>query len=214
MSQSKIKSLIIAVIAIAVVVVAAAIFFKPSTKLPKQVRIDTTGQPTMGNANAKVHIIAFEDLKCPNCMRFNTTLLPKVKKKFVDSGIAKYTMITLAFIPGSMPAANAARCLYKQNKKLYFPFVKYIYFHQPSEEQNWATVPTLLQFASKIKGVNKPALEQCLVKSPYTGFINKNLQIANKVMGGQVATPTLFVNGRIVRPLTMKRLQTLIDAAK
>lgn len=214
MSKPSLRVALMAIIILLLVIIVAFVFLKPADKLPKPVSINTNNQPTIGNPNAKIHIVVFEDLKCRNCARFNTTLLPKIKKKYIDTGIAKYTMINLAFIEGSMPAANTARCLYMQNKQFFFIFIKHIYENQPSETKNWATIPTLMQFSNNIKGVNKKKLEQCVLNNPYTAFINQNLKLARNVMGDRVATPTVYVNGRIVKPLTMHRFETLINAAK
>ena len=214
MSKSILHKIIIGVIALITVGVILAVYFKPEPKLPKPVAINTSNQPTLGNPKAKVHIVAFEDLKCANCMRFNTTLLPKIKNRWINTGQAKYTFINLAFIPGSMPAANAARCVYAQNKKLFFPFIEYVYEHQPPENVDWATVPNLLAMASKVKGVNTKKLSQCIVESPYNGLMNNNLRLGMKIMGGTVATPTVFINGIIVEPLTMDRIESIIQHVK
>jgi len=214
MSKKIIRILMLSIVAVAILATMGTYFFREKQPLPKQVSINTANQPTLGNKNAKVSIVAFEDLKCGNCMRFNVQLFPKIKKKYIDTGIAKYTMINLAFIPGSINAANAARCVYAQDQKLFFPYVKYIYNHQPPEDQNWTTVPKLLEMASQVKGIDQQKLSACLVKSPYNGFINNNFTIAAKAMGPAVATPTLFVNGRVVKPLTMARFKQLIAASK
>ncbi len=214
MSKSAIKTIVWIIVLAVIVIAGAAYFFRPTPQLPKPVQIDTQNQPTLGNSNAKVHIVAFEDLKCHNCARFNTLLLPKIKKKYIETGIAKYTVINLAFIDGSMPAANAARCLYAQNPKLFFPYVKKIYFNQPPETQNWATIPNLIKFSAGIKGVNQAAFMKCLLNSPYVGVINHNLMIAEKAMGDTIATPTIYINGVIVRPLTMKHFEAIMQAVR
>jgi len=213
-SKINVKSLMTVIIILAVIIVIALFFFRPDAKLPKQVQINTKDQPTMGNPNAKIHIVAFEDLKCHNCMRYNVQIFPKIYKKYIKSDKAKYTVINVAFIPGSMPAANAARCLYKQNKKFFFPYVKYIYNHQPAEAKNWATIPNLVSYASHIPGVNKKQLSECIYKSPYTHLINNNLKIGMGVMKGVVQTPTIYINGYVVKPLTMDRIDRIIKAVK
>ena len=58
-----------------------------------------------------------------------------------------------------MPAANAARCLYKQNPDWFFTFVDYVYQNQPPESEDWATIPRLVQFANVIPGVDAERLE-------------------------------------------------------
>lgn len=208
-----IKWLVVIVIILAVAGGITAFMLKPKAKIPDPIRINTKGQPMMGNPKAKLHIVAFEDLKCSNCKRYNNTLFPTIKKEYIDTGKANYTMVNLAFIPGSINAANAARCVYMQNKTLFFPYVKYIYQHQPPEEENWTTIPKLVQFASNIKGINTQQLSQCIFKSPYTSFIRNNLKMAEKIMkDGVVMTPTLYINGRIVRPLSIQRFNTIANA--
>jgi len=214
--NNRIKKIMIAILALLVAGLIAFFYIKPiiiQHELPKPVVINTQDQPTMGNPAAKVHIVAFEDLKCVNCAHFNKTLMPSIQKHYISTGIAKYTLINLAFIQGSLPAANAAHCIYKQNPKLFFPFVAYIFAHQPPEEQNWATIPTLMNFASKIHGVKTDQLAQCIVSNQYALFIQNNLKLAMKLMP-VVQTPTLFINGILVNPLTQSQIKTVIDAVK
>lgn len=208
------KKIVIAVLILLAAALAVFYYMKPAPALPKAVYINTDNQPTLGNKDATVKIVAFEDLKCGNCMRFTTQVFPKIKKAFIDTGIANYTVINIAFIPGSMPAANAARCLYQQKNQLFFDFIEYIYQHQPPESENWATIPFLMNAAKQLNGVNPSQFEQCLAKSPNEQVILNNLQQASALMNGVVATPTVYVNGRIVKPLSFDRIQTLVKAAQ
>lgn len=209
------KKLMLSIICLVVIGILAISYHQKTedkSVLPQPVSINTKNQPTMGNPDAKIHIVAFEDLKCANCARFNNNVFPKIKKQFIDTGKAKYTFINLAFINGSMPAAIAARCVYQQNKQAFFPYIKYIYANQPPENENWANIPKLLDFATNVSGINTEQLTQCLIKSPYTAFIKNNIKIASKVMNNEVATPTLYVNGIIVKPLSEARIKTIINS--
>lgn len=214
MVKSYSKPLVIITTIIAVVVSVLAVALTPQTQLPKPIKIDTKGQPTIGKKSAPVHIVAFEDLKCSNCKRYNNNYFKPIKKKYIDKGIVKYTVITLAFIPGSIPAGNAALCLYHQDKDYFFPFVTYLYEHQPPEGDNWATIPTLLKFAkASVPKANMKALSNCIFTDKYSKKLSDNLNMASTIMK-PVATPTIFVNGMVVKPLTMKRLTALIKAAQ
>lgn len=212
-----IKKMMLSIIGLVIIAVIAFFIIKPiliKNHLPKPIAINTTDQPTLGSAKATVQIVAFEDLKCSNCARFNKDLMPYIKKHFIDTGIAKYTMINLAFIDGSMPAANAARCVYTQNNALFFDFTDYLFQHQPPENENWATIPALLNMANQIKGINTNQLAACLVKSPYDHFIKENLKQAMTVMNGNVATPTLYINGIVVNPLTKAQINKIVGVVK
>jgi len=216
-NNSLIKKMMLGIMGLIVIAVIAFFVIKPiliKKHLPQPVIINTDNQPTIGAAKATVHIVAFEDLKCSNCARFNKELMPYIRKHFIDTGIATYTMINLAFIDGSMPAANAAHCVYKQNSTLFFDYTDYIFEHQPPETENWATIPTLLNFANKVKGINTQQLAQCLIKSPYDQLVHANLTQAMQLMNGNVATPTLYINGIIVTPLTKSQINKIVEVVK
>jgi protein-disulfide isomerase len=211
MSKRAIRNSMIGIVIIAVIIILCVIYIPGGSgsqaALPKAVTINTKDQPVLGNKDAKLNIVAFEDLKCSNCMRYNVTVFPKIFNQYIQPGKANYTMITLAFIPGSMPAANAGRCIYDQNPNAYWNYVKYVYAHQPPENQNWATIPNLMLIASHLKEVNSDKLAQCLVKSPYTETINNNLKILKGIMKPPVGTPAVYINGVKVEPLTIERFQ-------
>ena len=216
-NNSKVKTMMLSIIAVILIGVIGFFFIQPlliEKELPKPVVINTSGQPTLGNPKAKIHMVAFEDLKCSNCARFNVEIMPYIKKEFIDTDRAKYTMINVAFINGSMPAANAAHCVFVQNKKLFFDYTDYIFHHQPPESENWATVPNLLNFASQIKGIDTNALGQCIIQNPYDELIHNNLKLAMQLMGSMVSTPTLYINGIVVRPLTKTQIKRVIEAVK
>jgi len=216
-NNSLIKKMMLGIMGLIVLALIAFFVIKPiliKKHLPQPVTINTENQPTIGAAKATVHMVAFEDLKCSNCARFNRDLMPYIKKHLIDTGVATYTMINLAFIDGSMPAANAAHCVYQQNNTLFFDYTDYIFEHQPPETENWATIPALLNFASQIKGINTKQLAQCLIKSPYDHLVQANLAQAMQLMNGNVATPTLYINGIIVNPLTKSQINKIIDAVR
>lgn len=218
MSNRWMKFSVIVIFILAIIGVVAAIYFKPKpVSTPSAIQIDTENQPTLGNPNTQIQFVAFEDLKCINCAHFETSLFPKIKKMYIDTGKAKYTLINLAFIEGSVPAANAALCIYAQNKNLFFPFVDYLFSHQPPETENWATIPTLLEFMGHIPGIeklDKDKLIGCLIDNTYSKQIDDNLKMAIATMGGGVATPALYINGMQVIPLTLERIEELVSAAQ
>lgn|SRR3990167_4289684 len=214
MSKKTMQWIVIIVAIIAIIVIVLFMIRKPAVTLPAPVQINTQNQPTMGNPNAPIHIVAFEDLKCANCMRFNIQLLPKIKKAYIDTGKAKYTFINLAFIPGSQPAALTARCVYDQNTKLFFDYVDHLYHHQPPENENWATIPYLLSMATQIKNINQQKLMQCIVSQQNNNIINQNMKIAEKIMPKGVATPSLYINGILVNPLTWLQITAVIGNVK
>lgn len=218
MANKNIKALIII---LAFIVVGAVIFFAAHQKwqqsltpiqasLPQAVQINTENQPTLGDPKAPIHIVAFEDFKCSDCMNYNVLLFPQIKKQLIDTNQAKYTFISLSFLQGSMQAANTARCLYVQNSKYFFQFVDYIYHHQGPESENWANIPWLLQAGNLIQGVDANKLNNCVMQSPYIPFIQNNYALAKKIMG-TVHAPKVYINGILVEPLSMQQINLIIQ---
>jgi len=70
-----------------------------------------------------------------------------------------------------------------------------------------------LTYASKIPGIDNIRLGVCATTANDTKFINKNLDLASKIMGGSVKTPSLYVNGILVSPLTMEQFKQVYEMA-
>lgn len=217
-NNATVKKIMLSVMGFIIIAAIVFYFIYPmmiKKELPKPVVINTQHQPTIGNPNSTIHFVVFEDLKCVNCARFNQKFMPFIKKNYIDKKMATYTMMNLAFVEGSKPAATAARCIYTQNKKLFFPFVEYIFSHQPPENQDWATIPTLMDFASHVDGIDANQLASCIVQSPYDQIFHDNMQQALKVMpNGIVSTPALYINGILVNPLTKEQIEKVVSVVK
>jgi protein-disulfide isomerase len=179
-------------------------------RLPLQQKINVAGQPTLGQASAPIDIVLFEDLKCFNCMRFNRTVLPALIARYVETGVARLHVITLAFIPGSLPAANTALCAYAQSPDFFFKFIDQIYENQPPEHEDWATITKLMSFARQVKGLNLAQLSTCTYQSSDSPTLQNNLKIARQLMGGTLATPTLYINGYRAPGVDIKVLSQMI----
>ena len=52
-----------------------------------------------------------------------------LKKKYIDKGITKYSLIILVFLPDFIPAGNAALYFYEQNKNYFSNFLLLIFIN-------------------------------------------------------------------------------------
>jgi len=82
------------------------------------VNIDTGTLPVLGQADAPITMIIFDDFQCPYCGKFYTSSETQIKNNFVKTGKAKmyFRDFPLDFHPNALPAATAARCAAEQNK--------------------------------------------------------------------------------------------------
>lgn len=161
--------------------------------------IDTTNQPTIGNAQAPVQVVAFLEPKCPDSKKFYNESFPKLKSEFIDTNNVRFSVVTTSFLFKSMPAALALLCAYHQDPKtgtdLFFSYLSYIYKNQPPEREDWATMDTLAKFATNAnKSIDIERLKQCIQKGHFKSEIEKNTALGNDLMG-HLTTPSLFVNG-------------------
>jgi protein-disulfide isomerase len=60
----------------------------------------------VGNKDAKISIIAFESLTCSHCEDFHKEVYPKLKKEYLDTGLAK---IEFRHFPLDIAAFNASK---------------------------------------------------------------------------------------------------------
>jgi len=200
-----------------IIAVSGGVVIAAKSHLPPSVEINYLDQPTIGSPKARIHLVIFEEPKCINCAKFTKEIFPKIKKEFIDTHKATFTVIPVSFLSGSMPAATALLCAYNSdplypNSELFFDYLDYMYSHQPDENLDWATKDRLVEMAKETSPAINPAqLEKCIDMQSYHVRIQKNLELAKKAMNGKVATPTLFVNGIEVQSLTYKAIKDLIE---
>ena len=60
----------------------------------------------VGNKDAKITLIAFESLTCSHCANFHKNVFPKLKKEYIDTGLAK---IEFRHFPLDIAAFNASK---------------------------------------------------------------------------------------------------------
>ena len=180
----------------------------PEPTLGKQ-KVDVGNYPAMGNDNAKVTLIAFEDFRCPFCEKFFSGVLPQLKKDYIDTGKVKFYYRNYQFLgPSSVLAGNAGECANEQSK--FWDFHDYMYQNQPDEsDTSMFTVDNLTQIAGNL-GMNSNQFQQCLSSTKYAQNVTDDMTAGQKV--GVSATPTFFINGNpIVGAQPYSAFQTIIN---
>lgn len=70
-------------------------------------------QPLIGDPDAPVTIVAFEDFKCPVCKQFEEDVYPQIVNELVETGQANMYFMNFQFIgPDSTTAGIAGECAY------------------------------------------------------------------------------------------------------
>lgn len=175
--------------------------------------------PTLGDVNSLIHIVVFEEPACKFCKEFNDYVFPEIKKKYIDTGIASYSLIITSFFPGSDLAAEALLCIYNSNPKaptpsLFFEYLDLLFAVQGKEGTHWITQDLLLSLLDKIENkgnLTKDKLKKCLENRVYSDQVKKNNRYGTDLMNGELATPTMFINGMMLEDISFESVSRVIS---
>ncbi len=75
-------------------------------------------EQSLGSPDAPVTVLEYTDYRCPACAGFQARTFPEIKKNFIDTGMVRFLVRDLPADshPGSLEAAQAARCAGDQGK--------------------------------------------------------------------------------------------------
>jgi protein-disulfide isomerase len=154
--------------------------------------------PVLGVKNAPIKIVEFADFKCPSCKLFDQTVLPQLKKDFIDTGVVELTLINYPIISpdaDSRTAAMAGEAVFHQNPAEFWKFYEAVYAKQGDEKTNWATPEALVQIARQAQlKVDFAKLKKDIDDKTYAQDVKEDEAIADKL--GVNSTPTIFINGK------------------
>lgn len=183
-------------------------------------KISIKDRPFLGNKDAKVVLVNFDDFQCPYCRQMHTTLMQDVMKKYGDRVKLVYKDFPLVAIhPWATRAANDANCLAAVSNDAYWGFADYLHGHAPEiSGERGSAIP------DQLKKVDQAALAQGkdfkVDETKLQACINKQ---DDKVLKASVteaealnveATPTLFVNGqRVDGAVPPAQIYAMIDQA-
>jgi protein-disulfide isomerase len=189
---------------------ALAACHKGGTNGPSQ------GDMSLGNADSKIQVVEYASASCSHCARFNNTLFPAFKAKYVDTGKVHYTLKEFLTPPEEVAAAGflVARCASKGDPKVYFTVLDAIYKNQAEMFQTGDFRGVLLRIGQSA-GMTEEQFNKCVSDPDALKALNARVQKAvteDKISG----TPTFFVNGKKVAEgeVTMTQLDAAIAAAK
>lgn len=190
------KKLILITLVIIVVILTGYLLL--NARFNSSSDISTANQPSLGNPDAKVKVVAFEDLKCPACAQYHNTIYPDIKDKYIDTDLIEYTDIILAFLPGSPIVGTSAYCVEEQASEQFYPYISAIFQadfgHNPSAPNR----EDLLNLASHVGGINIAELRECINSQRMMSRLEANMDIAQMALNNRVSTPSIFVNGKHV----------------
>ena len=161
-----------------------------------------------GNVDAKVSIIVYESLTCGHCAEFHKEVYPKLKKDFIDNGLAK---IEFRSFPLDLAAFNASKIAHCKNDGK-SDLLHFLYENQ----KKWVRGETIEDINKHLKNLvlkNESELdfESCLIDKNIEDHV-LNDRISGVKKFNIDSTPTLIINDKkFDNPHNYKKLKKTIE---
>jgi len=191
-------------------IISICVFFFSKTGVTS-VKIDTTGQPMIGNNNAPVEMIIFSDYKCPSCKLFHETFFNKIDEKYIKNGQVKVYHINFPFIgKDSTTAAIVGEAIYSQNKNAFWQYYDAVYKNQGKETDNWATPDFLMKIVKEnVKNIDYEKLKEDIKSEKFKKIVEADKKLGEKI--GIKHTPSIFINGKYMERINLDDIFKEID---
>ncbi len=164
--------------------------------------VSTDDDPSHGDVNAAVTVVEFTDFQCPSCALMHP-VLEEVLKSYGNSVRLVVRDFPLSMHENALKAAEAANAANAQGK--FFEYIALLY-----KQQKALDTPSLKKYASEL-GLNRQKFDAALDGGTYAAEIKRD--IADGEIYGVGSTPTIFVNGVMLRVLSADGLRQAIDRA-
>jgi protein-disulfide isomerase len=178
---------------------------------PFQINLDklfTATQPGFGPAAGPVTVVEFGDFECPSCRAeapILRQLLPNFQPGKVRVVFKDYPLESIH--PWARAAAEAARCVYRQNPQAFWKV--YDWFYDTQDEITPDNLSDkILGWAGK-NGVDSVQLGRCITTKAGDPEVVRNIAEGHAL--NVTGTPTLFINGRKISGVDFSTLQQIIQ---
>jgi protein-disulfide isomerase len=146
-----------------------------------------------------VNLVEFSDFQCPHCRRLQP-VLEEVLGKFDGQVTHVWKDYPLPGHDAALPAAAAARCAHDQGR--FWPYHDRLFANQETMSVN--------DFKQHARSLNldTQAFDECVDRGTHVDAVASALRAAS--VYNVPATPTVFINGRIVTGVAPAELYTRI----
>jgi protein-disulfide isomerase len=164
--------------------------------------ISVDDDPSRGDANAPVTVVEFTDFQCPACAAMNPVL------DEVLAGYGNKVRLVVRDFPLSMhanafKAAEAANSAHAQGK--FFEYAALLF-----KRQNALDVASLKKYATEL-GLDRKQFDAALDSGKYADEVRHDMDEGQTY--GIGSTPTIFINGKMLKVLSKEALKAAIDEA-
>ena len=167
-----------------------------------------TNRIMSGNKNAKITIIVYESLTCSHCANFHKDVYPKIKKEYIDTGLAKIEFRHFPLDVAAFNASKISQCKSDESLKI----LNSLY----SNQQEWVRGNTVDEINDNLKKFIKREgfeinFEKCINnKRIEDDVLNDRIEGTKKFKVN--ATPTIIINDeKFEKTLNYKNLKKSLE---
>jgi protein-disulfide isomerase len=144
----------------------------------------------LGNPDAKVTMVQYEDFQCPICREYTVDALPAIVNEYVKTGKVKLDYHGLSFLgTDSVKALRVALAAGKQNKL--WEVAELFYEQQGDENSGWVTDEKVNEILAQVPGLDADKVLADAESPAITAEIEKvNQEASDRDVQG---TPTFFI---------------------
>jgi len=151
----------------------------------------------LGDPNAPVRMLQYEDLQCPICKRYTDDAFPAVVNEYVKPGRLRLDFRGLAFLGSdSVKAMRIALAAGKQNKL--WDVVGLFYANQGEENSGWVTDAKIDEILAQVPGLNVAKVKKDAQSAAITSQIEQ--LSAEATQNGVQGTPSFFIARGVNQP--------------
>lgn len=160
--------------------------------LSVEATLDALGNDrSLGMKRAPVSVVEFSDFLCSYCRKFWANTLPKLKDVYVKQGKVRFAYRHFAILGKlSKQAALASECAAEQGK--FWDYHDKLFLSRGGLA---FTQPKLEEYGAAL-GLKEANFKDCLRTGKYRKKVEGETAVATSL--GARATPTFFVNGRLM----------------
>ena len=168
--------------------------------------IDAALSPRVeGNPDARVKLVEYFSLTCPACAKFHTDVYPKIKEKYIDTGLVQMEYRDFPLDQWGLRAAALARCL---EPKYYSAMVDVLL----KQQSNWTRSENVLESLLKIgqlAGLNEKNAKACMSNEKLLDGIISVRMTGNKKHNVNT-TPSFLINGEKIQAFEFSDFEMLL----
>ena len=162
-----------------------------------------------GNSDAKVTIVEYASFTCPHCATFHKEIFPQLREQYIDTGKVKFIYREVYFDAPGLWGGLLARCV---SPEKYFGIVDLLY----KKQRKWASGSTEKEILNELfsigrqVGMEDEQINKCMQnKEKSLKMIDAYLE--NSKIDKITSTPSLVINGKLLKPNNFSDLAVEID---